>query len=404
MRCIRRMATAMLGVLSLVACVTSEKLPMQQATATKAAQQLPQAELLDVAVELFDPNVPTLEKDQLKQHIDPNVRAAEARYMPVLLADTLQGSGFWGQVRVVPRDAAQFDVNVRGTILASTGSGLKLDIKARDATGHEWLSKTYQGEPDTRPYKDGATTKRDPFQNVYVQIADDLSALRRKLSAGDVTRIQRLSQLRFNSSIAPYAYTGYIKQDRNGMMSAVRLPAADSPLEQRLAQVRERDYALLDTLDDQYRLATEQISASYVAWRRANFTELETEEELRHSANTRMLLGIAAVVGGLAAATNSSNSSAGQILGGVAVAGGIEAFRSGLGQRTEAKAHSEALKQQLESFSAEVTPQNIEVQGRVVELRGTAEQQYLEWRRLLKELYESETGAAATAGSAAAQH
>lgn len=403
MKGIRCMAMSMLGVLSLSACVTSEKLPLPLATATKSAVQIPQAELLDVAVELFDPNVPKLEKDQLAQRIDPNVRAAEARYMPVLLADTLQGSGFWGQVRVVPRDAAQFDVNVSGTILVSTGGELKLDIKARDATGREWLSKTYQGEPDTRSYKDGATTRRDPFQNVYVLIADDLSAARRKLAASDVTQIRRLSQLRFDSSVAPYAYAGFIKQDRNGRMSAVRLPAADNPLEQRLAQVRERDYALLDTLDDQYRLATEQISPSYVAWRRANHAEAETEGDLKRSARTRMLLGAVAVVGGLAAATNSNSSTAGQIAGGVAVAGGIEAFKSGMGQRSEAKVHSEALKQQLASFSAEVAPQNVEVQGRVVELRGTAEQQYLEWRRLLKELYENETGAAGTAAGAVAK-
>ena len=317
--------------------------------------------------------------------------------MPVLLADTLQGSGYWGQVRVIPRVSAQYDVNVTGKILASSGGELKLEIKARDATGREWLSKVYQGEPDTRSYKDGTSTKRDPFQNVYVQIADDLATARKKLAASDLTQIQRLSQLRFDTTIAPYAYAGYVRQERNGRFSAVRLPASDSPLEQRLAQIRERDYALLDTLDDQYRLSTEQISASYVAWRRANYAEAEEAADLKRSARTRMLLGAAAVVGGIAAASSSNSSTAGQIMGGVAVAGGIEAFKSGMGQRAEAKAHAESLKQQLASFSSEVTPRNVEVEGRVVELRGTAEQQFLEWRRMLKDLYENETGLAGTA-------
>jgi hypothetical protein len=396
MRGWRFVAALVLGAAALSACVTSEKLPLPLATASKSAVQLPEPELLDVAVELFDPNVPALEKDQLAQRADPNVRAAEARYMPVLLADTLQGSGYWGQVRVIPRGSAQYDVNVAGKILTSTGGELKLEIKARDATGREWLSKIYQGEPDTRSYKDGATTRRDPFQNVYVQIADDLAAARKQLKVSDLTQIQRLSQLRFDTTIAPYAYAGYLKQERNGRFTAVRLPAADSPLEQRLAQIRERDYALLDTLDDQYRLSTEQVSASYVAWRRANYAEAEEEADLKRSARTRMLLGAAAVIGGIAAASDSSSSTAGQIMGGVAVAGGIEAFKSGMGQRAEAKAHAESLKQQLASFSAEVTPQNVEVEGHVVELRGTAEQQFLEWRRMLKELYENETGTAGT--------
>ena len=34
----------------------------------------------------------------------------------------------------------------------------------------------------------------------------------------------------------------------------------------------------------------------------------------------------------------------------------------------------------------------VEVEGRTLQLRGTAEEQYQEWRRLLKELYENETG------------
>ena len=34
----------------------------------------------------------------------------------------------------------------------------------------------------------------------------------------------------------------------------------------------------------------------------------------------------------------------------------------------------------------------VDVEGRTLQLHGTAEEQYREWRRLLKELYENETG------------
>jgi hypothetical protein len=50
------------------------------------------------------------------------------------------------------------------------------------------------------------------------------------------------------------------------------------------------------------------------------------------------------------------------------------------------------LKQLGESFQAEVQPMVVEVEGRTLQLKGTAEEQYTEWRRLLKELYENETG------------
>jgi hypothetical protein len=376
---------------SVSGCVTRETLPQPLSSAHKATAEVAESQLLDVGVGLFDPNVPATEKEQKSQRIDPDVRGAEARYMPVLLATTLQGTGYWGQVRVVPHGVSTFDVNIAGKILASDGQKLKLAIVATDATGLVWFSKDYDGVPDTRSYKTGTSTTRDPFQNLYVQIADDLTAARAKLKPGDFDRIRNVANLRFDSELAPYAYQGYLQQHA-GTYKILRLPADDSPLGERLQQVRERDFALLDTVDDQYHLASEKMSDSYLNWRRSNYSELEQEEDLKHSAHMRMLMGAAAVLGGIAAATSNTSSVAPEIAGGVAVAAGIEAFKSGMGQASEAKAHSESIKQQNESFSAEMAPLNVDLEGKVVELRGTGEQQFLEWRRLLKELYQNETG------------
>ena len=388
---------AVLSFAALSGCVTSETLPQPLSAAHKAEVEVAEPMLLDVGVGVFDPNVPATEKEQDAQRVDPDVRTAEARYMPVLLAKTLQDTGYWGQVRVVPRGLTDFDLNVAGKILVSTGERLKLAIVATDATGHVWFTKTYDGEPDTRAYKSGATTTRDPFQNLYVQIADELSAARTRLKPADFARIRSVARLRFDSELAPFAYQSYLQRQRDGSYRILRLPAADSPLDERLQQVRERDYALLDTLDDQYQLSAERITDSYVNWRRSNYAELEEEADLKHSAALRMLLGAAAVVGGIAAATNSGSTAATQVAGGIAVAAGIEAFKSGIGQRAEARAHAESIKQQIESFSAEVAPMNVEMEGRVVELRGSGEQQFMEWRRLLKELYMNETGLAGPA-------
>ena len=393
----RHLAGLVVLAAGLAGCVTQETLPQPLSVARKAEAGVAEPQLLDVGVGVFDPNVPPSEKEQMSEGIDPDVRTAEARFMPVLLSKTLQDTGYWGQVRVVPRGLTDFDLYVDGKILVSNGEQLKLAIDATDATGHVWLSKTYEGEPDTRAYKSGATTTRDPFQNLYVQIADDLAAVRAKLKPVDFNRIRDVSRLRFDSELAPFAYQGYLQKQRDGSYRVLRLPATDSPLDERLVQVRERDYALLDTLDDQYQLSAERITESYVNWRRSNYSELEEQSDLKRSAALRMLLGAAAVVGGIAAATSSGSSAATQVAGSIGAYAGIEAFKSGMGQRAEAKAHAESLKQQTESFSAEVAPINVEVEGRVVELRGTGEQQFLEWRRLLKELYQNETGLAGTA-------
>ena len=61
----------------------------------------------------------------------------------------------------------------------------------------------------------------------------------------------------------------------------------------------------------------------------------------------------------------------------------------------DARTHAEALKELTQSFQSEVAPQVIEVEGHTLRLTGTVEDQYREWRKLLKQLYEEETGAAA---------
>jgi hypothetical protein len=65
--------------------------------------------------------------------------------------------------------------------------------------------------------------------------------------------------------------------------------------------------------------------------------------------------------------------------------------------------HGESLKQLGSSFQNEVQPSVIDIEGRTLELKGSAEQQYAEWRRLLRELYENETGLPATAAADSAK-
>jgi hypothetical protein len=138
----------------------------------------------------------------------------------------------------------------------------------------------------------------------------------------------------------------------------------------------------------------------YTNWRKYNYEELEAQSEAKRQAITRQVLGAVAIVGGIVAGSNSSSSAA-SAASTAAVIGGIYAFKAGLDQRAEIQTHTESLKQLGDSFQSEVQPLVVEVEGRTLQLKGSAEQQYMEWRHLLKELYENETGLPAAAGSSA---
>jgi hypothetical protein len=380
-------------------CVVHDQRPMPAVVAQKATAEIPQDELLDVGVHIFDPNVPEDEKEQEAKRIFPDVRKAESRFMPVMLRDTLESTGQWGQVRVLPSDSASSDVNVDGRILESTGRELKLAIRATDATGRVWLDKQYAGEADVRAYKDVAVKPRDPFDNLYATIANDLLAAREKLSRDERVQVHQVAQLRFAADLAPYAFRPYLDRDkRRGTYTLVRLPSDEDPVVQRLDRVRERDYALVDTLNEHYSNFSESMSDAYGNWRKYSHEELEAEADAKRKALTRQVLGAVAVVGGVLAGAEAS-SSAGSAASTAAVLGGIYAFKSGLDMRAEIKMHGESLKQLGSSFQNEVQPIVVDIEGRTLELKGSAEQQYAEWRQLLRELYENETGLPATAAT-----
>ena len=114
----------------------------------KARGEVPEERLLDVAVQVFDPGIPA-GKDELeleKAGIFPSVRNAEARFMPLQLSQAMQDSGAWGAVRVVGSATQGADLSVSGRILAAGGKHLRIEVKAVDATGKEWLSRRYEGQ------------------------------------------------------------------------------------------------------------------------------------------------------------------------------------------------------------------------------------------------------------------
>jgi hypothetical protein len=390
-------AAVMLGVAS--GCVVHEQRPMTPVVAQKATAEIPVEELLDVGIAVFDPNIPADAKKQEEQRIYPDVRRAESRYMPVLLRDTLERTGQWGQVRVLPAEGSTSDVNIRGRILESDGRQLRLAVTVVDATGRTWLEKEYAGAADTRAYKDVAVKPRDPFDNVYATIANDLLAARERLTREQRVQIHQVAGLRFAGDLAPYAFQPYLQRDpRRGTYVILRLPAQDDPVVQRMERVRERDYSLVDTLNEHYTNFGASMDDAYANWRKYSYEELEAEAEARRKAMTRQVLGAVAVIGGVIAGAET-NSSAGSAASTAAVLGGIYAFKSGLDMRAEVKMHGESLKQLGNSFQNEVQPIVVDIEGRTLELKGSAEQQYAEWRRLLRELYENETGLPATAAT-----
>src|SRR3982751_6036193 len=401
------LAAAVLAIPMLLAgCVTSETKPIPKIAAKQATVHIPQTELLDVGIRVFDPGIPkNLENDDealAKKRIYPDLRKAEARYMPTLLRSTVEETAQWGAVRVIPNTADFVDVIVTGKVVDSNGGFMAVDISAVDAQGRVWIKdKRYSSLVDLGAYKTTAALKaRDPFQNVYSEIANDLVIARDQLTALDRENIRKVASLRFAADLAPEAMAGMTAKDAKGITQVVRLPGEGDPTPGRIERIRERDTAVVDTVNDYYASFHDSMEDSYGSWRQTSFSELEKEMRAKSSARTRTVLGAAALIASIFAPNScgaydyncrrieNAARNAGTM-------GGIAAVLSGVKKYADARTHADALKELTLSFQSEVAPQVVEVEGHTLRLTGTAEDQYREWRKLLKQLYLEETGAAA---------
>jgi len=375
-------------VLVLAGCSSARTVQYDEVEIERAEVEVSEAALLDIGIVIFDPNIPEDLEKQEKELIFPEVRKAEARYMPYHLKSTLEGTGHWGAVWVLPERADTVDLIVMGTVDESDGLDVSLRVGAWDATGHEWLNKRYKAQVPESAYARYRDLSEDPYQSLYNEIANDLLDVRRKLDENELERIREVSELRYAAALVPDAYGDYLKE-RKGEYSVRRLPSDGDPMIERLRAVREREYMLVDTLNEYYAGLYYDLSQPYEDWRKMSREEALRYQELKRSARMRQILGAAAIVGAIAYEGSGGSNSA---ITNTAILGGIEVFRSGMGQSSEADLHKEALRELGVSFDSEAEPLVIEVEGQTRRLTGNAEEKYQEWRRILKEIYAAETG------------
>ena len=373
------------------ACATHTVKTTSYTPVVQDSQDVPEDFLLDVGVSLFDPGIDEFLGDD-EDTANPEIRVAESRYAPYLLAETLQRSANWGIVRVMPNSESPMDVQVNGTILRSNGEAMIVRVEVNDSRGLHWYTEEYEEVISQFSYDSQNRQKNDPFQAIYNKIANDLLAYRqRNIEASEVQEIRTVSELLFAQRFSDDAFGNYLARDRNGEYQLTALPADNDPLLGRIRSIRERDFMFIDTVQDYFATYVRQMRLPYDSWREQSYQETITLRELEASARRRFIAGAAAVVGGIAAASNGGNWAT-QAGGATAVGAGAFLVKSGFDKQAEARIHMQALEELGESLENAVAPQVINLDDRTITLSGSVEEQYGQWRDILADLYAAEMG------------
>jgi hypothetical protein len=378
----------------LSACSVNEVITAEHTPLDVASLEISENLLLDVGITNFDPGVPD-KNDPVKTGVYDEIREAEARYLPYHIKSTLQSTGYWGAVRLIPSKEVYTDVYLTGVIERSDGEFVTLSVTAADITGREWFENSYSMQTGVRSYSENRDRTMDPYQKVFNDLANDLREYAATLTPREISQIRQTSELMFFADMAPVAFGQHLAVNDDDRVEIQRLPAENDPMVARLRQIRERDRLVVDTLNEHYANYYYGIALPYEGWRKKSRENQISIRQVKRAATMRALLGVAVTAGSMSIDT-SGGSRRGydwrQAAQAVGIDRGIRTIISAFQLRQSANIYRAEIGELSESFIAEAAPLTVRVEGESRRLTGTAEAQYEGWRKLLKDIYQIETG------------
>ncbi len=348
----------------------------------------PEAALLDVGIPTLNDGLYLTDENDT---VFPEVRFAEAIYFSNQLAKVMEKSGAWGAIRVTPSTDVIMDVYITGTILQSDGETMDLKITVKDTSGKIWFSKKYKQTTGKYAYDRRLKSLGDPFQNLFVRIANDVLTYREKLSDERAIELRTISELRFAKTFSPEAFGEYIREKRDGTLSIARLPAENDSILQRVRKIRDRDYLYIDTMQDYYDGFSQQMHIAYQDFRRASYDSVVKARQLNKQGNRRIIAGIGSILAGIYGRSQAETRMVNDASTATAAVGGF-ILKSGLEKKQQSAAYNESVAEMGSSLEAEIAPQVIELEDRTITLTGTVAVQYEQWQELLHKIYKQERG------------
>ncbi|MBT8066529.1 MAG: hypothetical protein KJO09_04765 [Gammaproteobacteria bacterium] len=306
---------------------------------------------LNISIATFDPGVPGDYSIHQDLDVFPKIREIESLFLPFVLRQALVDAGDWGAVRVVPESDDSAELLITGAIVHSDGERLAVSLRAVDARGEQWLGASYFTE--------------ESYEDLFRRFVVDLAGIRDSLDDGTLSGIVDLSLMRYSAELVPDAFSDYFEQMPEGGYRLVRLPAEGDPMMARIHRVRSVEFVMTDAIDEKYRELHEEVDSVYEIWRKyrrwyASFRNEEAQRnELRESNATK---------------------------------GSYTQLRSVYDNYRMDRLAAQEQDKWIVGFNNETAPVIERMDQRIAEMNGWVEDGYLEWTRILSELFEIESG------------
>ena len=312
---------------------------------------------LNLSISVFDQEIPDVTSQRGR------LLNAEQRYLPYLLKEVLVDSGFWGGVRVAPRWDPTAEVNCSATLHQANALVIDLQFTCQDATGRIWIDERFIEQVDVSLYLLDQTDQ-DPYSPLMIRVANRLSQKLTAVTDDARRQVELAAILRYADTLAPDQFGRFLQTDESGLLQLLGLPAESDPMYARVLRIRDSEYQFIDAIDEQFGTIFNEMKVPYALWRRYQF-EFEDYNLSLSEQQPRKLRRVASDYG--------------------ALLGTYKRYQ-------DFKRNEDEIEEMGSSLQRTLAPTVGRVEGQVLELTGSLDQQYELWRSFLMQIYRAEAG------------
>ena len=358
---------------------------------------------LDVAVPVFNPGFPLDEKtgqidyDELgEMDIWPQLRRAEAKRFAIQTKEAIEKTKSFGAVRVVPNANTTADLFVLGTILSSNSEVVEIQATVMDSSGEIWGQKTFEHQVSEYFFRDQTNKAKNPYGPVFQKIGDYVYNLLKSTSDSDKKKIKETTLVRYAQYYSPEEFNKYVRtsiEKKRGLRyykhELIGAPAENNKMLKRVEALRAQEQLFVDNLQDQYAVFDADTVTAYRTWQKETLPDVIAYREARKERNIKAGVGLALAIGSALLANNSS-SNAGNVATAAGAIGAIKFGADAFKANADMKVHSSIIDEQGQGLDLSLNPTVMEFDDKQVELRGTASEQYEQWKAHLRSIYDLE--------------
>ena len=363
---------------------------------------------LRLAIPVLDPGIPESTKAQQEEGIWPELRKAEAVRSAFKLKQWIHRYNQFDSIVIAADTTVSADLYLIGRIVESDSETMRIAYRVVDARGVAWTDeRTKKHRVELGWHERYGNTARDPFDPLYNKIAEDVyeelkdrgkahvEQLERNESVGpDRTRYSELQlitttrDLAFARFISP-EYQDYLTL-QGGQYSVQYAPDEQTDSWRRIQSIMNREDDFAQLIEDHYEGFSEQIEEDYGKWQTDTFPIARDVRLAKRGRTIKAIVGVALVAASVAAAKDGAADGGDQSAENAATAGVIGGGALIAGAFRDNHLHKQAVEEINElsrSLHNSIRPTRIDLNGKIVTLTGTVQDQFGQWRSMLADIY-----------------